>query len=170
MRKFKHSSLLAIMLLVVLVAPISAATLSLGTNHPISYSPGDTLILSGSILPTYDRGILSDIYVAVVFPNGSIQTLDENFVWHDTLVPILSAFRLAKLDAPNFYSVQLTSALPSGLYILYLVAVPTGANPFDTSTWLGSARAVIAFNNYNITLVCSDPSCVVTCIVGKTCP
>lgn len=71
--------------------------------------------LSGFITPSKndtpkkidDRGVLSDVYVAVVTPDGSIWSLDGNLAWKDTIPPILKDFSLSEVSATNFYSLVL---------------------------------------------------------------
>lgn len=128
----------------VLPAPLFAANLALTTNQSI-YNAGDALSLSGVIVPTNDAGVPSDIYVAVVLPDGAIQTLNSELVWSEVLAPILAATPLANLQAPNFYSLALPAALPSGSYTFFLVAVPAGMPPQNSDTWLGFASATITF-------------------------
>ena len=146
MRRLKQSILLTAIVLLGLVPPLSAATLTLNTNQT-SFGPGNTLSISGSILPTNDGGVLSDIYVAVVLPNGNIQTLDPNLVWRNALIPIVNGYQLAQLNAPNFYSLALPTGLPEGNYTFYLVAARAGANPIESSVWLGSANAPFTYFN-----------------------
>ena len=146
MCRLKQLTLLAAIFLLGLVPPLYAATLTLNTNQT-SFAPGNILSISGSILPTNDSGVLSDIYVAVVLPNGSIQTLDPNFVWRNALLPIVSGYQLAQLNAPNFYSLAMPTGLPEGSYTFYLVLARAGGNPMDSSMWLGYANAPITFFN-----------------------
>ena len=144
MRRLKQSILLGASVLLGLVPPLSAATLTLNTNQT-SFGPGNTLSISGSILPTNDGGVPSDIYVAVVLPNGNIQTLDPTLVWRNALIPIVNGYQLAQLNAPNFYSLAMPTGLPEGSYTFYLVATRAGANPIDSSIWLGSANAPVTY-------------------------
>ena len=81
--------------------------------------------------------------MAVVLPDGSIFTLTPNLTWGATLTPILEAFPIANIQAPNFYSLSLPESLPKGTYTFYLVATPTNSNPLDSSLWLGSITTTI---------------------------
>ena len=143
MRIFVQPLLLATSLLTGLVAPAHAATPTLTTNQGI-FRTGDTLALSAGIVPTNDAGVMSDIYVAVVLPSGAVVTLDPNLAWNAALVPIVTAFPLANLQAPDFYALPLP-ALPGGLYNFHVVLTPTGTSPLDSSARLGAASAPIIF-------------------------
>ena len=88
----------AVFLISVFVPSLQAATLTLSTNQAV-YAPGDTLMLSGGIVPSNDANVPSDIYVAVVLPDGSILTLAPNLSWSSALTPILKAFPLANIQA-----------------------------------------------------------------------
>jgi len=117
--------------------------------------PSDTLKLSGGIVPSNDdANVLSDVYVAVVLPDGSIFTLAPNLTWDATLTPILKAFPIANIQAPNFYSLSIPESLSKGTYTFYLVATPTNANPLDSSLWLGSITTTI---NISTTPTCTPP-------------
>lgn len=143
---YAPSFLLAVILLVGLVSPLSAATFTLNTNQT-SYSTGDTLTISGKIVATNDSGVLSDIYLLLVSPNGTTQSLDGNNAWNNTLVPVLSSFSLTNLNATNFYtSPQLTANQPIGIYNIYLIAVPAGQNPITSAVKLGLTMTSITFS------------------------
>jgi len=123
-----------------LVAPLQAATLTLTINKTI-FSSGDTLSLSGTMMPTGDDNVQSDIYVAVVLPSGQgVFTLDHHLAWNAGWVPILQAFPVANIQVPNFYSLTLPAGLPVGEYIFSLTAVKTGESPLNSAAWLGIAR------------------------------
>ena len=150
--------LLAAGLLSGLVAPSPAATPTLTTNQGI-FRTGDTLVLSAGIVPTNDAGVKSDIYVAVVLPSGAVVTLDPNLVWNAALVPIVTAFPLANLQAPDFYALPLP-ALPGGLYNFHVVLTPTGTSPLDSSARLGAASAPIILQTdspSSTTVACAPP-------------
>ncbi len=145
---------LAVFLIASFVPSLQAVTLSLSTNQAV-YVPSDTLKLSGGIVPSNDdANVLSDVYVAVVLPDGSIFTLAPNLTWDATLTPILKAFPIANIQAPNFYSLSIPESLPKGTYTFYLVATPTNSNPLDSSLWLGSITTTI---NISTTPTCTPP-------------
>ena len=145
---------LAVFLIASFVPSLQAVTLSLSTNQAV-YVPSDTLKLSGGIVPSNDdANVLSDVYVAVVLPDGSIFTLAPNLTWDATLTPILKAFPIANIQAPNFYSLSIPESLPKGTYTFYLVATPTNANPLDSSLWLSSVTTTI---NLSTTPTCTPP-------------
>jgi hypothetical protein len=105
----------------------------------VLYSLGDTLFLSAEISPTDDANLPSDIYVAVVSPDGSVYTLDKSLVWKSTFEPILASFPISQVLANNFYSLQLPFNMAPGKYDFYLVAVPVNANPTNDTAWLASS-------------------------------
>lgn len=163
MRAVFRFVLVSAWLLAVSVSWSFAATLSLTANQS-SFGSGNTLSLSAGIVPTNDAGVSSDIYVAVVSPSGDVLTLDRNFSWSASMAPILTASPIANLQAPNFYSIQLPAALSSGQYTFYLIAVPTGADPLNSSGWLGYASASITFQGgagAGLLLVTSNATCYV---------
>ena len=114
------------------------------TTNKVIFSPGDTLSLSGAIMPTTDATVQSDIYIAAVLPDDKeVFSLDPNFTWKAGWVPILPAFTLTELQATDFYSLLLPAGLPLGKYTFSLVAVPTGADPLNSTTWLNSTSTEV---------------------------
>lgn len=158
-RTFVQSLLMAASLLTWLVAPSHAATLTLTTNQGI-FRTGDTLALSVGVAPTNDAGVKSDIYVAVVLPSGAVLTLAPNLGWNAALVPIVTAFSLANLQAPNFYVFPLPD-LPGGIYNFHVIATPTGTSPLNSGARLGAASAPMIFQTtatpISTTVACSTP-------------
>lgn len=166
MGTFKRLLLLAawgIALVTGTVASSSAATLTLTTNQT-GYTPGSPLTLSATLAPTNDAGVLADLYIAVVLPDGSIKILDNQFAWGDAPVAILPGTPIGNLQAPDFYALALPAGLPSGQYTFVFVAVAAGADPFDNQSWLGVAMTTIDFQDNattGVTLVTVNASCVV---------
>ncbi|NJO15023.1 MAG: family 16 glycosylhydrolase [Thioploca sp.] len=109
------------------------------TTNKVTLSQGDTLSLSGTMMPTNIGRVQKDIYVTVALPGDKgVFSLDSNFTWKPGWVPILQqVFLLASIEFPNFYSLLLPTGLPLGKYTFSLIAVPVGADPLNNTTWLG---------------------------------
>lgn len=147
-----------------LVQSSDAATVGLSTNQS-SYLPGNTLSLSASLVPDTDAGLVVDIYVAVVTPGSATLTLDSRRQWVTTLEPIVRGYRLAALQAPNFYQAPLSEGLASGTYTFMVVVVQSGQSPLIASNWLGHAQRSIVFEAgaqaANVELTTQAGSCTV---------
>lgn len=132
-------SALAVALLLGFISPVSAASLTLSTNQT-QYATGDIVTISGTITPSGDSGVVSDIYVLLVYPDGTTFSLDGNSNWRSGLVPILASYPLATLNATSFYtSPPLTSSQATGVYNLYVFAVDPGTNPITSPVKYGVA-------------------------------
>ena len=124
----------------------TAAVASITTNQTTFVAnSADVLSLSATIQAGSAAGTTSDIYFQASVSGYGVFYLGANLTWSAAATPIVSGFRLADINAPNFYRIAIAD-LPAATYTFSVIAVRSGAGPNSSTDALALASTAITIS------------------------
>ena len=145
---------------------VSTAAIASITSNQTSFvaNSADVLSLSGIIQAGGAAGITSDIYVQANVSGYGVFYLGANLAWSAVAAPIVSGFRLADVNAPNFYSMAI-AGLPAATYTLSVIVMRSGADPNSSASTLALAATAITISAP--ALMPMAPPCTYYCVLDQ---
>ena len=150
----------------VMPPPTEMVAIASITSNQTSFvaNSADVLSLSGTIQAGSAAGITSDIYVQANVSGYGVFYLGANLAWSAVAAPIVSGFRLADVNAPNFYSMAI-AGLPAATYTFSVIVMRSGADPNSSASTLALAATAVTISAPALTPMA--PPCTYYCVLDQ---